>query len=86
MIKDEIKDKANLNLKKKNQKNEDQIQNKYKLKDTIEFVKALHVYRGLGERKEGEEEKDQSSSNRRADNKTCHPKRCVVAFHVKVSW
>jgi Rieske Fe-S protein len=28
----------------RNQKNKDQIQNKYKLEDTIEFLKARHKY------------------------------------------
>jgi len=36
--------------KSKNQKNDDQIQNKYKLDDTTDFLKALHEYQGPGER------------------------------------
>jgi hypothetical protein len=34
-----------------------QIQNNYKIKDTIEFLKAWHEYQGQGERKEREEKK-----------------------------
>ena len=30
--------------KNRNQKNKDQIQNKYKLEAIIEFVKTLHIY------------------------------------------
>ena len=55
---------------------------KYNLEDTIEFLKALHVFRGFRERKEGEERKDLSSSNRHSNNKTCHPKRCAITFRV----
>jgi hypothetical protein len=56
MMRNEIKKKTNI---KKHQikKKEDQTQNKYKPKDIIEFVKALHVYQGLGERKQEEEKK-----------------------------
>jgi phage terminase small subunit len=56
MMRNEIKNKTNL---KKHQikKKKDQTQNKYKPKDIIEFVKALHVYQGLGERKQEEEKK-----------------------------
>jgi len=45
MIRDETKN------KNKNQKNEDQTQNKYKLEDTIKFIKALHVYRDKREKR-----------------------------------
>ena len=76
-----LKEASNL-TKIENQKNEYQTQNKYKLEDTIEFFKALHVYRGMRERKEGEEEKDQSSPSRRSDDNTRHPKRCVATFRV----
>jgi len=34
-----------------------QIQNNYKIKDTIEFLKAWPKYQGQGERKEREEKK-----------------------------
>jgi hypothetical protein len=37
--------------KSKNQKNDDQIQNKYKIYDTTDFLKALHEYQGSGEKK-----------------------------------
>jgi len=37
----------------RNQNNENQIQNNYKLEDTPEFLKAWNKYQGLGERKEG---------------------------------
>ena len=83
MTRNEIKNKINL---KKHQikKNKDQIQNKYKPKDTIEFVKALHVYQALGERKK-EEEKNQSSQNHSSNDKTCHLKRCIATFSHRVS-
>jgi hypothetical protein len=45
MIRDETKN------KNQNQKNEDQTQNKYKLEDTIKFIKALHVYRDKREKR-----------------------------------
>jgi len=45
----------------RNQNNENQIQNNYKLEDTPEFLKAWNKYQGIGERKEGWEKKNSSS-------------------------
>jgi hypothetical protein len=53
MRRDEIDKKTLQSIKIKtnrNQKNEDQTQNKYKLEDTTQFLKAWHRYLGLGER------------------------------------
>jgi hypothetical protein len=64
MMRDEIKNKINLKRhqiykkKNRNQTNEDETQNKYKLEDTTEFLKALHEYQGPEEKKKGDEEKD----------------------------
>ena len=60
MERDEIKKKTSRSIKIKaniNQNNEDKTQNKYKVEDTIKFVKAWHEYQGSGEKNEGQEKK-----------------------------
>jgi hypothetical protein len=47
-----------INFKKhKNQKNEDQTQNKYKIDDTTKFLKVCHKNQGPGDRNEKQEKK-----------------------------
>jgi len=47
-----------INFKKhKNQKNEDQTQNKYKIDDTTKFLKVFHKNQGPGERTKSKRKK-----------------------------
>lgn len=75
-MRDKIKNKINFKNYQieKNQKNEDQVQNKYKLDDTTEFLNVSHEYQDTRERKEDKEEKNSLSSNHHRTGYTHHPR------------
>jgi len=83
MRRDEIDKKKTLrsiNIKiNRNQKNEDQTQNKYKLEDTTEFLKAWHKYEGLEEKKKGRRKK----TYRRPTCPTRHLKSCATTLRFR---